>query len=317
VRHRLARRFPPIANLLRQRDDLGARVRTLEAELDTIRRSAEDAPQIFPPGHYYSPIPSLTEILARRESIFAAPDELPEIDLAEQDQLGFVRDISPFARETDLVEQATQGHRYYLDNDFFSFGDGVVLQSILRSQNPRRLIEVGSGYSSALILDTSERYLNGALQCTFIEPHPERLHGLLKDADRDRCEILVTPLQDLDLSFADELGPDDVLFIDSSHVSKAGSDVNLLIFDVLPRLRPGVLVHFHDIFYPFEYLEGWVREGRCWNEAYILRAYLQRNSGYRIRLWNSYLAECHREETATLLPRWDRNTGGSLWLQRT
>jgi predicted O-methyltransferase YrrM len=317
LRHRIARRFPPIASLLRQRDSLGARVRTLESELDTIRRSAEDAPQMFPPGHYYSPVPSLADISARQDSIFAVPNELPEIDLAEQEQLGFLRDIAPFAQDADLVEHATQGHRYYLDNDFFSFGDGVVLQSILRSQRPRRLIEVGSGYSSALILDTNERYLNGALHCTFIEPDPERLHGLLNNADRDRCEIVVSPLQDLDLTFIDELGPNDVLFIDSSHVSKAGSDVNLLIFDVLPRLQSGVFVHFHDIFYPFEYLKEWVREGRCWNEAYILRAYLQRNSGYRIRLWNSYLAECHRDETAALLPRWDRNTGGSLWLQRT
>lgn len=316
MRHQLARRFPPIADLLKQRDSLGARVKILEAELHTLRRSAEDAPQMFPPGHYYSPIPSLADISGRRESIFAVPHELPEIDLVERGQLGFLHDIAPYALDADLVEHATQGHRYYLDNDFFSFGDGVVLQSILRSQRPGRLIEVGSGYSSALILDTSERYLNGALHCTFIEPHPERLYGLLNGVDRDKCEIVVSSLQDLDLTFADELGPNDVLFIDSSHVAKAGSDVNLLIFEVLPRLRPGVLVHFHDIFYPFEYLEEWVKEGRCWNEAYILRAYLQGNSGYRIRLWNSYLARFHREATAALLPRWDRNTGGSLWLQR-
>jgi len=271
---------------------------------------------MFPPGHYYSPVASLDEVHARWDQIFATPRVLPEIDLAEAAQLDFVRSLAALARDIDVPETPIEGHRYYFDNDFFSFGDGVVLAAILRWLMPRRLVEVGSGFSSALILDTNDRYLERQLRCTFIEPEPERLLGLLSDADRLDTEIIVSPLQDVDLSFVDELEAGDVLFIDSSHVSKVGSDVNLFVFELLPRLRSGVFVHVHDIFYPFEYLEVWVEEGRNWNEAYVLRAYLEANSSYRIRLWNSYLATFHREETSALLPRWGRNTGGSLWLER-
>jgi hypothetical protein len=316
VKHKLARQVPPIRRLLDQRDALGARVRELERELEDEARVAARAPQLFPAGHYYSPIAPLDEVRSRAEKIFGVPRTLPEIDLQEEAQLELLRAIAPFARDVELSETATTGQRYYLVNDFFGHGDAVVLQALLRWLQPKRLVEVGSGFSSALILDTNERYLDRQLECTFIEPYPDRLMALLNDEDRRRSEIIVSPLQDVDLGILDELGPRDVLFIDSSHVSKVGSDVNLLMFEVLPRLQPGVFVHFHDIFYPFEYLRAWVDEGRNWNEAYILRAYLEANHGYRIRLWNSYLAALHHAEAAECLPLWSRNTGGSLWLER-
>jgi hypothetical protein len=187
---------------------------------------------------------------------------------------------------------------------------------MLRFLEPSRIVEIGSGFSSALILDTNERYLENGMRCTFVEPYPDRLVSLLRDDDHQQAEILTVPVQDVDLDVLRSLQPRDVLFIDSSHVSKIGSDVNLLIFQILPVLQKGVFVHFHDIFYPFEYPELWVYQGRGWNEAYILRAYLQANSSYRIRLWNSYLAHCRRTEVAALLPNWGDDPGSSLWLER-
>ena len=108
---------------------------------------------------------------------------------------------------------------------------------------------------------------------------------LLRGDDHSRASLIVAPLQDVALEeVIGTLRANDVLFIDSSHVSRVGSDVNRLIFAVLPELPKGVFVHFHDVFYPFEYPQEWVYEGRGWNEAYILRAYLQANPGYKIRL---------------------------------
>jgi len=310
VKHRLARLIGPIQRLIDQRDALGAKVKVLEAELEQCRGAGGEIPP------HFSAAPDLADVRARRDKIFAVPKTLPQIDLSEQAQLELVETLSPYARDAGLCETATPGHRYCFTNEFFTYGDAVVHQAMLRWLRPRRLVEIGSGYSSALILDTNERHLNNSLRCTFVEPWPDRLLGLLSDTDRATTEILVSPLQDVDLAFLDDLEAGDVFFVDSSHISRIGSDVNQLVFEVLPRIKPGVFVHFHDIFYPFEYPEVWVNEGRGWNEAYLLRAYLQSNDGFRIRLWNSYLAAFHQSEVSSKLPDWGRNSGGSLWLER-
>ncbi len=124
-------------------------------------------------------------------------------------------------------------------------------------------------------------------------------------------------LQDVDLSLFDTLDSGDVLFIDSSHVSKIGSDVNREILDILPRLKPGVWIHVHDIFYPFEYPRQSVYAGRFWNEAYLLQAFLACNDHFKIRMWSSYLNAAHRESVASVFPEIAGISGGSIWIERT
>ena len=306
----IGQHVPAVRRLVKERDALVEQVASQAAELKAL----EGLP--WPPGHFYSPFPSLDDVRSRRTQIFNFPSELPEIDPDPLGQLELVAALSNFARQAVLPDRPDDGYRYHYENDFFSYGDGLVLHCMLRWLQPARIVEIGSGFSSALILDTNERDLGGQMKCTFIEPYPDRLMGLLRGEDDDAAEILVAPLQDVTTNVAGNLRANDVLFIDSSHVSKVGSDVNLLIFEILPSLPKGVFVHFHDIFYPFEYPESWVLEGRCWNEAYLLRAYLQANPGFRIRLWNSYLDRFHRAEVAAALPNWGRNTGGSIWLER-
>ena len=296
--------------LVEQRDALIEQRDAQAAELKVL----EGLP--WPPGHFYSPFPSLDDVRSRRARIFSCPSELPEIDPDADGQLSLVAALSPLAHAATLPDHPEDGYRYHYENDFFSYGDGLVLHCMLRWLEPAQIIEIGSGFSSALILDTNERNLGGQMECTFIEPYPDRLMGLLRSDDDTAAEILAAPVQDVGSDFADKLHANDVLFIDSSHVSKVGSDVNLLIFEILPSLPKGVFVHFHDIFYPFEYPESWVLEGRGWNESYLLRAYLQANPGFRIRLWNSYLDRFHRAEVAAALPNWGRNPGGSIWLER-
>jgi hypothetical protein len=138
-----------------------------------------------------------------------------------------------------------------------------------------------------------------------------------RDADRKQNDIIVDAVQNVPLERFAALEAGDILFVDSSHVAKTGSDVVHLFGQVLPRLAKGVRVHFHDIFWPFEYPEEWIREGRAWNEAYLLRAFLQFNSAFRIVLFNSYLGLHHRDLVERHLPLFLQNTGGSLWLEKT
>jgi len=85
---------------------------------------------------------------------------------------------------------------------------------------------------------------------------------------------------------------------------------------VLPSLRLGVLVHVHDIFYPFEYPRAWIDEGRCWNEAYLLRAFLQFNQGFEVVLMNTFMQHFQRGWFEQHMPLCLRNPGGSIWLRR-
>jgi predicted O-methyltransferase YrrM len=188
---------------------------------------------------------------------------------------------------------------------------------MIRHFRPRRVVEVGSGFSSALMLDTNELHCDPPMQLTFVDPHPDRLDGLLRPHDRGAVRLIAAPVQGVALDLFDALGAGDFLFVDSSHVSAPGSDVNHLLFTALPRLRPGVVVHFHDVFYPFEYPPEWIREGRAWNELYTLRAFLQYNAAFEVLLFNSYLGYRHADLIRRQMPLMGVNPGGSLWLRKS
>lgn len=189
------------------------------------------------------------------------------------------------------------------------------------------MIEIGSGFSSFVMLDTNERFLDRSAKLTFIDPNPERLHSRLTPADQASAEIVARRVQDFPLERFGELSAGDILFVDSSHVAKLGSDLNHILFEIVPTLAPGVLVHFHDVFYPFEYPPDWFADGRFWNEAYFLRAFLQFNSQFQIYAWLDYLGAFHTAELGRALPPAVRNVStlspsdiapsGSLWLRRT
>jgi hypothetical protein len=269
----------------------------------------------FPPGHFYSPYPSIEEIRADADRIWAARANLPGIDLRESEQLALLGELSRFYHEMPFPETEHPEFRYHFENGFFSYADGTVLYSMIRHLEPRRIIEAGSGFSSALILDTNERFFGGAIDCTFIDPHPEQLRALARPEDFSGANLIQERFQSVSPDFFETLAAGDILFVDSTHVSKTGSDVNHLFFEVLPRLATGVHVHLHDIFYPFEYPRGWVEElRRAWSEVYVLRAFLEYNDAFAIRLFNHYLAEFHRDRVEQTLPSMLRHIGGSIWL---
>jgi hypothetical protein len=244
------------------------------------------------------------------------PPELPAIDLNEGSQLELLEALGTFHRDLPFPAWPEPGFRYYFENEYFSYGDAAVLFAMIRHLAPKRIVEIGAGFSSAVLLDTSERFFDNAIDFTFVEPHPERLLALLRPGDLDRVRLIEEPLQDIPLAMFHSLSGDDVLFVDSSHVSKAGSDVNHLFFEVLPRLAAGVHIHIHDVFHPFEYPPEWVEErGWAWSETYLLRAFLEYNRAFDIRFFNNFLIRFHRDAIARALPTMLKNSGGGIWLR--
>jgi hypothetical protein len=166
------------------------------------------------------------------------------------------------------------------------------------------------------MLDTAERFIKQPVRFTFIDPDTSLLDGLLRDKDKTQSRIVRGLLQDVPTAQFKELQANDILFIDSTHISKIGSDVNYLFFEILPSLARGVYIHIHDILYPFEYHREWVYEGRAWNEAYLLRAFLEFNSQFEIVLFNTYMHHFYRDWFRQHMPLCLKNTGGSIWLKR-
>ena len=123
-------------------------------------------------------------------------------------------------------------------------------------------------------------------------------------------------VQNVDLDLFKKLEENDILFIDSSHVAKVGSDVMYEYFDILPVLKSGVIIHVHDMFYPFEYPEEWIKQGRAYNELYIVRALIMDSKKYKIIFFNDMMVKKYYEKYQE---SWMGNYpifGGSLWLQK-
>jgi len=290
---------------------VGAARRMMRLSRDSFLRAAA-------PGHFYSPIPDIGFVRSRSADLFRRDTQtIPGIELAVERQTELVRQIAAYSCEFPFPADATQEFRYCYNNEFFGLGSAMILYCLMRHVQPKRVLEVGSGYSSAAMLDTNDRFFNGEIEFTFVEPFPSRLNSLLTPADRSRHRVVEDIAQDVPISTFQQLESNDILFIDSSHVAKIGSDVNVLITEVLPRLSRGVVVHIHDIYWPFEYPEDWVIAGRAWNEAYLVKAFLQFNEAFEILLFNSYLATHHRDFMNEALPMFFPKSGSSLWIRKT
>jgi len=314
----------------------------------------KDRTFFVPPGHFHSPIPCLSEIRKDAQKIFEFKSEgIAGVDLNEENQLELLDELEVFYGElpyeenravyTELMalreayerakddterksiqekgerllgEPRHDKRRYFFENPNYGYADGVFLYCMIRYLKPKRIIEVGSGYSSCMMLDTNELFFDESIEFTFIDPHPQMLRALLRKEDHEHVRIIGKRVQDVDADEFRVLGSRDILFIDSSHVSKVGSDVNYLFFEVLPNLSEGVFVHFHDIFFPFEYPQEWVYEGRAWNESYLLRAFLQYNARFEIKLFTTFLTGFHGTRIQRTMPLCMIDKGSSIWLER-
>lgn len=241
--------------------------------------------QWVPPGHFYSPIVDLDTF----EGTSCLPKSYTELginfDQDQQNTLAGALIQDPVAKKISAGSD-----RYTPKNDAFNITDAYFLSAMLRHLRPKRVVEIGSGYSSAVMLDTADATPELAqTSFTFIDPYCDLLRSLLKPNDSDFVEIRPEALQHTDLEAILSLGENDLLFVDSTHVLKTNSDVNFYYTHVLPNLSKGVFVHFHDIFVDFEYPTPWIEEGRSWNESYALRNFLQFNDRFAVRLFIDHL----------------------------
>jgi methyltransferase family protein len=284
----------------------------LIAERESVRRAFKSSY----PGHFYSPIPSLKDIRRDERKIFGnMPESIPGMDLRDAAQMDLLQEFTKYYADMPFSPNKTEGLRYYYDNPAYSYSDAIMLHCMIRHLKPKKIIEVGSGFSSCVIMDTNERFFDKSIDVTFIEPYPELLISLMTEDDRTRMAIVPRRLQDVELDRFARLEENDILFIDSSHVSKINSDVNRIFFDILPSLAAGVRVHFHDIFWPFEYPMDWIYKGIAWNETYMLHAFLLYNQKFTIELMNTYMEHVHRPFFEKNMPLCLLNPGGSIWLR--
>jgi Methyltransferase domain len=263
-------------------------------------------PPYITAGHFYSPLTGPDDI--RRALL--PPGDAPGVDLREDAQLALAAELLP------ILEAEPPGPRYRPGGRNVMFGpaDAAAYRAMLTHVRPARVIEVGSGWSTAVAIDEAGSVPELAgLEITCIEPYPAPLLAILREQDDRRVTVLRAAVQDVGLSAYERLGPGDILFIDSSHVAKPGSDVIWLVLHVLPRLAAGVVVHVHDVFWPFTYPAAWLRERRDWTEAYLLHAFLSGNDSWEVVLFSSWLWRCHPEAVPARLAGAEP---GSLWLRK-
>ena len=278
-----------------------------------------DIKTLFPNGHFYSPVVDPDSIAARADEVWDGRQQVQGIDFDRDNHHRLLTEVFPkwlgeFDYPYELADAIDPAGRqgFFLGNDQFSNIDARTLFVFLREYRPRRVIEVGSGFSSLMMADVKRRFLDPstALQC--VEPYPR---SFLHDPDYG-FELVESKVEHVPLPFFESLGEGDFLFIDSSHVSKTGSDVNYLMFEVIPRLPVGVLVHVHDIFLPHDYPYEWVvTNNRSWNEQYVLQAYLMFNPKAKVIFGSSYAHHVLPSEAAAALGEGVPTFGGSLWFR--
>jgi len=264
------------------------------------------------PVHFYSPIPDTGHL---DDDVWRRKSDLVGVDMNDEMQLDLVSKVFPqFRDEYETLPKAPSEDpsRFYLGNGLFDGTDAFVLYCMLRHLKPRRMIEVGAGFSTRLAAQAA--LANGSTELVCVDPFPD---PVLQEGIPGLTTLIPSRVEELPLDLFLDLEENDVLFIDSSHVARIGGDVTFLYLEVLPRLQPGVVVQVHDVFLPFEYGKDWVVDGlRFWNEQYVLQAFLAFNSAFRVLVANNYLNARHPDVLRSTFPTSPWWGGGSFWFQR-
>lgn len=262
---------------------------------------------------FYRPFISRRDL---RRSLRDARD-LPGLRLDKTAQLKELRSLTA-ARELDLPIVPPDELSFGYKNGTYGEGDAEILYGMVRKYKPRRLIEIGSGHSTKLVTQAIRKTVEDdpdyACEHLCIEPFMNPwLEQLGVNVIREKVETL-------DLSLFQSLCPSDILFIDSSHVIRPQGDVLFEYLEILPTLPPGVLVHIHDIFTPFDYLEKWVIDWQLvWNEQYLLEAFLSGNPDYEILLATNWLSREEPDAMKEMFPgfrTFPHSEPSSFWVRR-
>ena len=268
-----------------------------------------------PPGHFYSPIVNPEEVLHIIDKNYKTIIHGVSIDRIAT--LKMWEKLVAHIQRLKFPKTRTNGFRYFSENPAYCIGDASIYSAMIQEFLPKNIIEIGSGYSSACALDTADMISGHSIRFEFIDPYPELLHSLVSKADYFRFKLRDCPIQEVDINMFKQLKKNDILFIDSTHVLKTASDVHHELFNILPVLQKGVIVHLHDVFWPFEYPKKWiVDEKRSWNELYALRAFLMFQDTFDILFFNDYFSKEMADEIYKSAPQLIGKTGGSIWLRK-
>lgn len=260
--------------------------------------------------HYYGPIVLPANI--RRN--LSEDRGLAFIDLAIGEQLALLSNMNFTEELSGLADQEINGVRFDIGNRNFGPGDFDIYYSVIRYVKPRRIVEIGAGHSTVVASVAARRNgLDGTqTEITCIEPFEMPWLPQLG------VTVLRAKVEEVAAALFESLSLGDILFIDSSHVIRPQGDVLYEFFSLLPRLQPGVIVHLHDIFTPFDYPAKWViEERRLWNEQYLLEAFLAYNSNFQVMLANNFLKHAHFDALKSVCPHLTPAAEpGSFWLRR-
>ena len=250
------------------------------------------------PVHYYSPVANILE-LERTKPVWARKSELPGVAVNLDEEVDNLRTIClPFQKEylgNNIYREGAKNHR-----QAYGYIEAEALHAVIRHYRPRRVIEVGGGLSTYCILTAlkmNQEEGAGSWSMVCVEPYPSQSLRELAGIN-----LISAHVQSVPLELFTDLGENDFLFIDSSHAMKPASDVNHLILEVLPRLRSGVLVHFHDIHLPYDYPRDVLENFLHFNETSLLRAFLIFNDRVKIIFCMSQLHYERRDALQEVFP---------------
>jgi len=275
------------------------------------------------PVHFYSSIPDIGDLENRK--IWDVRSDLMGIDFRENAQIELIEAFGrSYSSECQWPLYPTENMLdFYIDNQSFSYGCAASTHCMIRHYNSSVVIEIGSGMSSkvisnALLMNRSEKGHNN--KHIIIDPFPA---DFIKNGSLESCDVVESRVEVQALSFFNKLKKNDILFIDSGHCVKIGGDVNFLFLDILPRLSPGVIVHFHDIGIPYEYPKTYSTSEtfrQFWTEQYLLQGFLCFNSEFEVLMAMNYLMTDHMELFKKVFPYFNadihRFLSSSFWIKR-
>lgn len=257
--------------------------------------------------HFYLPVPDDTDEL---DDFWGKPSEMVGIDPNEPLALEVLNQICPpymqEFRDRFPIDGPLNPPDFYLINGGYMAVDAHVYYSLIRHFKPRRIVEIGNGNSTLLSIAASDKNQGETGQrphVTSIDPYP---WPLFKDGYPGLDELIAKRVQDVPVSYFEQLESGDILFIDSSHVIRSGNDVHYEFLEILPRLKPGVFVHVHDVSLPRPYPKVYFDNHLYWNEQYLLQAFLTYNDRFEIVWPGNYMMIHHPERMLEVFPEFKR-----------
>jgi Methyltransferase domain len=266
---------------------------------------------------YYSPVPDLA---ALPEEVWTRRAPLAGVALDTEAAMRFVEsELASRIAELDVPRTDPGGPgRFFMENQGFEAVDAELLYAMVRAMRPGRVLELGSGYTTLLINQACRENAAAGIATRHeaFDPYPRPF--ILGDELPPPTTLAAVSATDVPLDTFAALGERDILFVDTTHTVKLAGDVNFIVLEVLPILAPGVIVHFHDIFLPWEYPRVWFEAMHWyWAEQYLLQAFLAHNRDFEILVPAHAMARDLPERCAAVFPFFrDGVAPGSMWLRR-